>query len=56
VNEITKKLRLLHEQEVVSYSPRKDQPQLLFITPRFDAAKLPLRASGLEERKQMYLE
>ena len=56
VNEITKKLRLLHEQEVVSYSPRKDQPQLLFTTPRFDAAKLPLRASGLEERKQMYSE
>ena len=56
VDEVTKKLRRLHDQEVVSYSPRKDQPQLLFMTPRFDAAKLPLRASGLEERKQAYLE
>ena len=56
VSEIAKKLRLLHEQEVVSYSPRRDQPQLLFTTPRFDAAKLPLRASGLEERKQTYSE
>ncbi len=56
VKEVTKTLRLLHEQEMVSYSPRKDQPQLLFTTPRFDAAKLPLRASGLEERKQAYLE
>ncbi|MGB3849456.1 MAG: ATP-dependent DNA helicase RecQ [Tunicatimonas sp.] len=56
VDEVARKLRLLHDQEVVSYAPRRDKPQLLFTTPRFDAAKLPLRASGLEERKKNYRE
>ena len=56
VNEVMKKLRMLHEQEIVVYSPRKDQPQLLFITPRFDAAKLPLHTTGLEKRKEAHLD
>ncbi len=56
VDEVARKLRLLHDQEVVSYAPRRDKPQLLFTTPRFNAAKLPLRASGLEERKKNYRE
>ena len=56
VSEVVKKLNLLREQELVIYHPRKDQPQLLFTTPRFDAAKLPLRATDLEARKKAHLD
>ena len=56
VSEVTKKLTMLHRQELVMYSARKDQPQLLFTTPRFDATKLPLRATDLEARKKAHLE
>ena len=55
VNEVMKKLTLLHEQDLVMYSPRKDRPQLLFTTPRFDATKLPLQATDLEARKKEHL-
>ena len=56
VKEVMRKLTILHEQDLVIYSPRKDQPQLLFTTPRFDAAKLPLRATDLESRKKTHLD
>ena len=56
VSEIMKKLTMLHEQELIIYTPRKDQPQLLFTTPRLEAAKLPLRATDLETRKKAHLD
>ena len=56
VNEVTKKLKNLHDQELIAYIPRKDQPQIMFTTPRFDAAKLPLRATDLESRKKAHLD
>ncbi len=55
VSDVTKMLSTLHQQQVVMYSPRRDQPQLLFVTPRFDANKLPLKTTDLEQRKQAHL-
>ena len=56
VNDVMKKLTLMHEQNVLAYAPRKDQPQLLFTTPRYDAAKLPLDTVAMKKRKQQYAE
>ena len=56
VSNITKKLSTLHDQSVFIYIPKKDQPQLLFTTPRFDRNQLPLRATDLEARKKNHLD
>lgn len=54
VNDVMRKLKNLHEREVLIYQPRKDQPQLVFTTPRFDAKQLPLSPARLAEKKQHY--
>ncbi len=56
VNDVMKKLKLMHQMEVIAYDPQKDKPQLTFITSRFDAAKLPLDKKRLEERYQVQAE
>ena len=56
VAEVKRKLGMLHKMEVIEYEPQKDSPQLTFITPRFDAARLPLQQKKLEERKAIYLQ
>ena len=56
VAEVKRKLEMLHKMEVIEYEPQKDSPQLTFITPRFDAARLPLQHKKLEERKAIYLQ
>ena len=40
---------------VVAYEPRKDKPQVTFLQPRYDAAKLPLNIKRLKERKELVM-
>ena len=35
--EVIRKLRFLMERDILIYEPRKDKPQLSFLTPRYDA-------------------
>lgn len=49
-------LKQLHELRVVTYQPVKDKPQITFLTPRQDAARLPLDIKRLESRKQLALD
>jgi ATP-dependent DNA helicase RecQ len=51
VDEVVRLLNHLHEIKVVSYYAAKDKPQLTFVLPRQDAAKLPLNHQRLAERK-----
>jgi ATP-dependent DNA helicase RecQ len=51
VQEIEKKLSFLDAQEVIIYNKIKDQPQITFTTPRYDASKLPLDIKFLEARR-----
>jgi ATP-dependent DNA helicase RecQ len=51
--DILRILNLLHQKGIIIYEPMKDKPQLTFITPRFDAAKLPLNEKAMEARKQL---
>ncbi|RAW01027.1 RecQ family ATP-dependent DNA helicase [Pseudochryseolinea flava] len=48
-------LKHLHELKVVHYEPVKDKPQITFILPRQDAARLPLNLQRLEERKKLIM-
>jgi ATP-dependent DNA helicase RecQ len=51
--DVVKTLKHLNELKAVSYLPVKDKPQLTFILPRQDAAKLPVDRHRLEERKKL---
>jgi ATP-dependent DNA helicase RecQ len=48
-------LQHLNSLGVLLYEGVKDQPQVTFIQPRFDASKLPLNVTRLEERKSLTL-
>ena len=50
--EIIKKLSFLKERGIIDYEPRRDKPQLTFLTPRFDAAQLPLNVFEIERRRE----
>jgi ATP-dependent DNA helicase RecQ len=45
-------LETLDQNGVLAYNQRKDQPQLTFLTPRYDAMNLPLNRKRIEERRQ----
>ena len=55
VIDVKRKLGMMQKMEVIEYEPQKDQPQLTFITQRYDASRLPLQQKKLEERKAIYL-
>jgi ATP-dependent DNA helicase RecQ len=50
--ELVRLLKLLDQQGIISYSIRKDSPQVTFLTPRHDAGKLPLNTARIEERRK----
>lgn len=52
VAEVIKKLTFLQERDILVYEPRRDKPQLTFMTPRYDAALLPLNIFEIEKKKQ----
>jgi ATP-dependent DNA helicase RecQ len=54
--EVMRILSHLDKLNVLIYSPRKDKPQVTFLTPRYDAAKLPLDLKKIEGRKNNDLE
>jgi ATP-dependent DNA helicase RecQ len=56
VNDVVRKLKHMHQMEIVDYDPQKDKPQLLFLTARADAARLPLDRKKLEERYKVQAE
>ncbi|MBN3584485.1 RecQ family ATP-dependent DNA helicase [Algoriphagus aestuarii] len=54
--DVISRLRKLAELEVMDYDQRKDKPQLTFLTPRYDAGKLPLNFKRIEARRNLTLE
>ncbi|HAS46325.1 MAG TPA: RecQ family ATP-dependent DNA helicase [Microscillaceae bacterium] len=54
--QVVKQLEQLQQYEVLEYQRQKTKPQVLFLTPRHDARKLPLDIETLEMRKQRDLE
>lgn len=55
VNICRQVLTQLAERQVLEYFPQKDQPQLLFLQPRFSAADLPLDVAKIKARRQLIL-
>lgn len=55
-SEVKKELEHLHDLGIVAYASQKDKPQLIFITPRLDAKKLPIAEKELALRKSIELE
>ncbi|MDW7691503.1 ATP-dependent DNA helicase RecQ [Flammeovirgaceae bacterium SG7u.111] len=55
VGEIIQQLEALHDRGVIHYEKQNDKPKVTFLTERYNAEVLPLKASFLEERKQHYL-
>jgi len=55
-NELVKSLKHLEQLEVMVYDQRKDKPQITFLTPRYDAGKLPLNFKRIELRRALTLE
>ena len=51
--EVIKNLEALSNFGVIIYNKRKDQPQLVFLTPRHDAATLPLNKKGIIKKKNI---
>ena len=49
-------LSQLAEREILDYYPRKDKPQLTFLTPRKEVSRLNMDNKGLEIRKKLILE
>jgi ATP-dependent DNA helicase RecQ len=53
---VVAQLRHLHQLNVLQYSPVKDQPQVTFVLPRQDAARLPVDRNRLEKRRQLIMD
>lgn len=53
---VKNQLELLSKMNVITYDKMRDKPQLAFITSRYDAAKLPLNAMRLKERRTIQKE
>jgi ATP-dependent DNA helicase RecQ len=54
--EVIKGLKQLEQLEVMVYDQRKDKPQITFLTPRYDAGKMPLNFKRIELRRALTLE
>jgi len=55
-SDLAARLTQLEQLDVLVYDKRKDKPQITFITPRFDAGKLPFNFSRIELRRKLTLE
>src|SRR5690606_2017904 len=49
-SEITKALGQMDQFGIIAYNKRKEKPQVTFLTPRYDAAQLPLDVRRIQER------
>lgn len=54
--EIIRQLEQMDQWNVLAYNKRKEKPQITFLTPRYDAARLPLDIQRIEARRQNSLE
>jgi ATP-dependent DNA helicase RecQ len=54
--DLVKSLKQLEQLEVMVYDKRKDKPQITFLTPRYDAGKLPLNYNRIKLRRELTLE
>lgn len=54
VDTVKGKLRKMAEMETVVYDEQKNKPQITFLTPRYDASRLPLSGKDLEQKKSIY--
>ncbi|QRR02873.1 RecQ family ATP-dependent DNA helicase [Dyadobacter sandarakinus] len=50
--EVLRRLKFLQEREILDYEPRRDKPQLTWLTPRYDAANLPLNVYEIGRKKE----
>jgi ATP-dependent DNA helicase RecQ len=50
-SDLVRQLELLDQFNVLAYNKRKDSPQVTFLTPRYDAGKLPLNTKRIAERR-----
>ncbi len=55
-SEIETMLSQLEKMELLSYDKHSDKPQITFLTPRFDAASLPLQVQIIKQRREAYLQ
>jgi len=55
VSEVMRLLQYMHDSKVLHYDKQKDKPQLTFLTPRHDAASIPLNTARINERKKSAL-
>lgn len=53
---VKKDLQRLHKVRAISYSQQKDLPQIVFLTPRMDAGKLPVQKHIYELRRKVELD
>jgi ATP-dependent DNA helicase RecQ len=51
--DVVRQLRYLHTAGVLHYQPRRELPQALFTTPRYDAPQLPLDERRLRAARQL---
>jgi ATP-dependent DNA helicase RecQ len=51
--DVLRQLRYLHSAGVLHYQPRRELPQALFTTPRYDAPQLPLDERRLKAARQL---
>ncbi|MBK0402377.1 RecQ family ATP-dependent DNA helicase [Adhaeribacter sp. BT258] len=54
--QIVKMLQFLHKAGVIVYEPPHDKPQVIFTTPRYDAATMPLNQKKLQDFRKLALE
>lgn len=52
---VRKALQYMHQRGLIEYEPQHDAPQLLFTTPRHDAARLPLDTKRLTQFRKTAL-
>lgn len=53
--QLIQSLKQLVQLEVLDYDQRKDKPQLTFLTPRYDAGRLPLNLKRIEQRRELMI-
>ena len=51
--DVARQLRFLHTAGILHYQPRRELPQVLFTTPRYDAPQLPLDERRLKASRQL---
>ena len=53
--QVVEKLWQLHQQGIIRYRPKRDEPQLCFLQERLQAGNLRINMARVEERKQAYI-